>query len=369
MISVGFLEHFQALEDPRQLRKVLYPLNEILLLVLCGVICGSETWIDIAEYGEEKLDFLRNFAPFEKGTPSHDTLGEVFSNLDPKSFQTCFIAWADSFQRACREIVAIDGKTLRHSFDQEHKAIHMVSAWACQQRMVLGQEKVDEKSNEITAIPKLLELLVLKGAIVTIDALGCQREIAQKILERNADYILALKGNQGELHQDVAEFLEHQRSENFVRSRCDYYESVEKGHGRIESRRCWATDDVLWLKERHDWPGLQSIVLVESSRTRNGNTETERRYYLCSLPMDATEAARAIRSHWQVDNSLHWVLDVVFRDDDCRVRKDYSPQNFHMVKQLALNILRRSPEKKSLRLRRKSAGWNNQNLLKILQAS
>lgn len=365
-VSIAFLEHFEALKDPRQLIKVIYPLNEILLLVLCAVISGEDTWQDIAFYGEEKLDFLRTLLPFKRGVPSHDTLGEVFSNLEPKSFQSCFLSWVESVQQSCREIVAIDGKTLRGSFEGESKAIHMVSAWACQQRMVLGQEKVEEKSNEITAIPKLLEILVLKGAIVTIDAMGCQQEIAQKILDKQADYVLALKGNHKLLHQDVTEFLIQQRQENFRRSRCDYYESTEKGHGRVEVRRCWSTDDVEWLRERHNWPGLQSIVLVESSRTVKANTTTEQRYYLSSLPMNATEAAHAIRSHWQIENSLHWVLDVVFRDDDCRVRKKHAAQNLHMVKQLVLSLLKRFPGKRSLRAKRKLAGWNNQTLLHIL---
>lgn len=366
-IRIAFLAHFEALKDPRQLVKVVYPLNEILLLTLCAVLSGEETWLDIAEYGEEKLDFLRTLLPFERGTPSHDTLGEVFTNLDPKAFRECFVAWVSSLQQECREIVAIDGKTLRGSFDGEQKAIHMVSAWACGQRLVLGQEKVDDKSNEITAIPKLLDLLVLKGAIVTLDAMGCQREIAQKILDKKADYVLALKGNQGALYQDVTEFLD---GAEFSRSRQDYYENVEKGHGRIEVRRCWSTDDVDWLRKRHQWPGLRSIIRIESTRTVKGKPpSTEHRYYLASLPMDATEVAKAIRSHWEVENSLHWVLDVVFKDDDCRIRKDYSPQNFHVVKQMALNLVRKLPGKQSLRLKRKIAGWNNRKLLDILTAT
>lgn len=367
-VTIVFLENFQALEDPRQLIKVLYPLREILLLSLCAVISGAETFVDIVDYGNNKLDFLRQLMPFERGIPSPDTVGAVFSSLDAKVFQECFVQWVSGLQRMLPEVIAIDGKTLRGSGDVSHNPIHMVSAWACHQRLVLGQEKVDAKSNEITAIPKLLELLVLKGAIVTLDAMGCQRSIAEKILEKQADYVLALKGNQGTLAEDVREFFRHQKSEQFRHSRVDTYECTEESHGRLEVRRCYSTDDVAWLVERHAWPGLRSIAVIESERTNNGKTQTETRLYLSSLPMDASKAAEAIRSHWQVENCLHWVLDVIFFDDRCRVRKDNAPHIFHGIKQMALNLLKQVPGKKSMRLKRKSAGWNDQFLLETLQA-
>lgn len=244
----------------------------------------------------------------------------------------------------------------------------MVSAWACHQRMVLAQVKTEEKSNEITAIPKLLEILMLKGAIVTIDAMGCQREIAQQIIEKGADYVLALKGNQGSLYEDVTEFLSEHRKSRFRHIAHDIFQSLEKGHGRVEKRTCYCSNDVDWLTERHHWPGLQSIVLVESARTLNGQTTLEVRYYISSLPLNAQEMAQAIRSHWQVENSLHWVLDVIFKDDQSRVRKDYSPQNFHRVKQLALNLLTKDPGKKSLRRKRKAANRDSKALISILTA-
>lgn len=368
-LSIVFLENFQSLEDPRQLIKVLYPLQEILLLSLCAVISGAETFVDIVDYGHNKLEFLRQLRPFEKGIPSPDTLGAVFSSLNPKAFQECFVQWVSSLQQTLPDIVAIDGKTLCGSGDISHSPIHMVSAWACNQRLVLGQEKVDAKSNEITAIPKLLELLILKGAIVTLDALGCQRSIAEKILEKEADYVLALKGNQGSLAQDVREFFAHQKTQQFRHSQVDIYENREESHGRIEIRRCYSTDDVEWLNQRHAWPGLCSIVMIEAERTSRGKTQIETRFYLTSLAMDAEKAANAIRSHWQVENSLHWVLDVVFLDDQCRIRKDHAPQNFHIVKQMALNLIRQAPGKKSVRLKRKSAGWNDRFLLEILQTA
>jgi predicted transposase YbfD/YdcC len=367
--GILFLEHFEALEDPRQLIKVFYPLNEILLLCLCAVICGAETFVDIVDYGRNKLYFLRTFLPFENGVPSHNTIGAVLSRLDPEAFQKAFVAWATSLQKELPNIVAIDGKTLRHSFTGGCPATHMVSAWACNQRLVLGQEKVDSKSNEITAIPKVLELLMLKGAIVTIDAMGCQRAIAEKILEKEADYVIGLKGNQGTLHEDVVEFFQQQRQEDFRCSRAETFKSAEKGHGRVEERCYWSCNDIEWLQERHQWPGMQSIAAVHSRRIMGEKIEEDTRYFISSLPMDVKKVAEAIRDHWQVENSLHWVLDMVFLDDQCRVRTDYSPQNFHVVKQMALNLLGQVHMKLSMRRKRKTAGWNDQILLDILKGA
>lgn len=366
-IRIGFLEHFEDLPDPRQSWKVLYPLNEILLLALCAVISGAENWKDIATYGSGKLVFLRQFSPFANGAPSEDTLGEVFANLNPKAFQECFVSWVESLRSTLeKEVVAIDGKALRRSFDKSagKGPLQMVSAWASSQEMVLAQEQVDSKSNEITAIPGLLDLLVLQGAIVTMDAMGCQKEIAQAILKHKADYVLALKGNQGTLHADVEAFFTHQLKQGFRHSTVDCHETLEKGHGRIERRKYYSTADVGWL----DWPGLNSIALVEAYRSENGRTSVERRFYLSSLPRDARLVAQAIREHWGIENKLHWVLDVVFREDECRIRKDHSPRNFGIIRQIALNLIRKAKGKLSVRTTRKLAGWEDHKLLQILRS-
>lgn len=369
--SIEFLEAFSEVEDPRQFWKVLHPLKEILFLVLCAVISGFTDFSDIEVYGKERMDYLRRFLPFKAGIPSHDTLDRVFRRINPTSFQTCFIQWVASLQTEIREIIAIDGKTLRGSFDQEHSAIHMVSAWASTQRLVLGQEKTEEKSNEIKAIPKLLELLSLKGAIVTIDAMGCQKAIARQIVEQGGDYVLALKGNHPELHNDIAEFFQAQEKEQFHHSHADTHNTLEKGHGRVEKRFYVSTSDIEWLKERHpEWKDLQSIVMAVSQRSfPDGKNTQETRYYLSSLPQDAKQAGEAIREHWGIENKVHWVLDVNFGDDSSRLRKDYAPQNLHVIKQAALNLIRKIPSKRSLRAQRIQAGLNSDYLTQILQAS
>jgi predicted transposase YbfD/YdcC len=266
-------------------------------------------------------------------------------------------------------VIALDGKSLRRSFDKMagQNPLQVVSAWACQQEIVLGQEAVDCKSNEITAVPKLLDLLVLKGAIVTLDAMGCQKEIAQAIVKQKADYVLALKGNQGILSDDVSQFFEQQLRENFRHSSVERHLTLEKGHGRLERRHYYSTSDVAWLKEAHpEWENLKSIGLVVSERTVNGKTSTEKRYYISSLPQDAKLLAKAVRFHWGIENKLHWVLDVVFREDDCRIRKDYAPRNFSIIRQIVLNLLRKAKGKNSVRITRKLAGWDDQHLLQIL---
>ena len=301
---VGWLEHFQALEDTRQSGKVDYPLNEILLLVLLAVLGGADGWTETALFGERKLSFLRRFAPFENGTPSHDQLGTVFAALDAEQFQSCFIAWTGSLTKLGPDIVAVDGKTLRRAYQERGaRAVHMISAWAAGQRLVLGQRKVDAKSNEIKAIPELLDLLTLKGSVVTIDAMGCQKEIAAKIVAKKADYVLALKGNQGTLRDDVAEFWNEQKSCGFKDVVASVSRSIEKSHGRIETRTVTAIADDGWLRNRHGWPGLAGIVAVESTREHvDGKCEHETRFYITSLPPDAGRLAEAVRSHWGVES-------------------------------------------------------------------
>ena len=366
---IEFLASFADLDDPRQQAKVLYPLEEILLLCLCAVISGADCWVEVALYGQQRLAFLRRFLPFKHGVPSHDQLGIVFARLDARQFQSCFIAWVERFTTALRGVVAIDGKTLRRSFD--HAAgqgpIQMISAWSAPQRLVLGQHQVSAKSNEITAIPKLLELLELQGAVVTIDAMGCQRAIAAQIEAQEADYVLGLKGNQGTLHEDVVLLFDEQQG-NFAGHQVTVHHSCEKDHGRLETRRVVATEQIAWLQDSHDWPGLRSIAKVESRREllAEGKVEEETRYYLSSLPGDAQQIGQAVRSHWGVENGLHWVMDMVFRDDECRIRSQNAPSNFTTIKHMASNLLRRGKGKHSMRASRHVAAWNEDFLYSLL---
>jgi predicted transposase YbfD/YdcC len=366
--GIVFLEHFQDLPDPRQPGKVVYPLDEVLLLCLLAVLAGAESFTDIARFGVKKLDLLRRFRPFRNGTPAHDHLGDIFATLDAEKFQQCFVSWVAVQTGAPAEVIAIDGKTVRRSADKKggKAAIHMVSAFAARQRLVLGQVKVTEKSNEIVAIPRLLDMMAIEGAIVTIDAMGCQREIAKKITDKKADYVLALKGNQGSLRDDVELFVAEQKANGFQDTTISRDQTVDGDHGRIETRTTTVIHDVAWLQGRHDWPGLKAIVMVESIREIDGKTEQEARFYITSLELPAKQLGPIVRSHWSVENSLHWVMDMIFRDDECRVRTDHAPANFTTIKHMALNLLRRAPGKDSLRLRRKVAAWDDDFLASII---
>ena len=340
---------------------MLYPLDEILLLVLVGVLADCDCWVEIAKFGEKRLELLRRFRPFKDGTPSHDQLGDIYATLDAEQFQGCFIAWAAKMAGIPSGVVAIDGKTLRRSYQEggAKAPIHMISAWSSGQNLVLGQMKVADKSNEIVAIPQLLDILTVKGATITIDAMGCQREIAAKIIEKEADYVLALKGNQGTLRDDVELLFTEQKAKNYKDLAISRAETIEKSHGRIETRIVTATSDIDFLKKTHKWPGLKSIVMIESRRETKEKCEREFRFYISSLPADAKNLGAAIRSHWGIENGLHWVMDMVFRDDECRIRKANAPANFATVKHMASNLLRRAPGKDSLRVKRKLAAWDD----------
>jgi predicted transposase YbfD/YdcC len=365
--AVVFLNHFKDLPDPRQRGKVMYPLDEILLLALLAVLAGAESFVDIARFGCKKLGLLRRFRPFLDGTPSHDHLGDIFAALDAEQFQRCFVAWTASLIGVPAGVVAIDGKTARRSGGKAGKgAIHMVSAFVASQRLVLGQVKVAEKSNEIVAIPKLLDMLVIEGAIVTIDAMGCQRAIAQKILDKKADYVFGLKGNQGSLREDVELFVAEQKARNFADTTISRAETIDADNGRIETRATTVILDVDWIRKRHGWPGLNSIAIVESTRETNGVIEKDTRYYITSLLMLAHLLGPVIRSHWAIENSLHWVMDMVFRDDESRVRTNHAPANFTTIKHMACNLLRRPSGKDSLRVRRKIAGWDDEFLASLI---
>ncbi len=373
--AVVFLKHFSDLPDQRQRGKVMYPLEEVLLLSLLAVLAGAESFVDIARFGEKKLELLRRFRPFRDGTPSHDHLGDLFATLDAEAFQRCFVAWVTSLTGAPAEVIAIDGKTSRRSYQQKGKApIHMVSAFAARQRLVMGQVKVADKSNEILAIPKLLDMLAIEGAVVTIDAMGCQREIARKIVDKKADYVLALKGNQGTLREDVELFVAEQKAAGFKDSKISRDETVDGDHGRIETRSTTVIHDVAWLQERHDWPGLKAIVVVDSIREIPGPTpetakiERETRFYITSLPLLARVLGPIVRSHWAIENSLHWVMDMSFRDDECRIRTEHAPANFTTIKHMAHNLIRKAPSKDSLRLKRKVAAWDDDFLASLIAA-
>jgi predicted transposase YbfD/YdcC len=368
--AASFLRHFNDLPDPRQRGKVVYSLDEVLLLALLAVLAGAETFVYIARFGDRKLDMLRRFRPFHDGTPSHDHLGDIFATLDAEQFQRCFVSWVAALTGAPAEVIAIDGKTSRRSYQKKgaKAPIHMVSAFAARQRLVLGQVKVAEKSNEIVAIPRLLDMMAIEGAIVTIDAIGCQRDIAQKIVGKKADYVLALKGNQGALREDVELFVEEQKARGFTDTKISQDTTIDGDHGRIETRTTTVIHDIGWLQDRHAWPGLKAVVMVESSRETGDKTEQETRFYITSLVLLATLLGPIVRSHWAVENSLHWVMDMIFRDDECRIRTDHAPANFTTIKHMAHNLIRKAPGKDSLRLRRKVAAWDDDFLASLVAA-
>jgi len=367
MAGCALLDHFSVLDDPRQPGKVLYPLPEIMLLVLCATLSGAEDFVEVRVWGREKLTFLRSLLAFSRGIPSHDTLNDVINALDPELFSGCFVAWVEGLREDEPDIVAIDGKTSRRARRGEEHPLHVVSAWAARQRLVLGQQAVGTKSNEIIAIPLLLERLHLTGTLVTIDAMGCRTRIAQTILDRGADYLLALKDNQRSLADEVERvFCTSEQS------RTDAFETINGEHGRIETRRHWVSHDVDWLTTTRRFPGeprfpgLKAIAMVEATVERQGAVTTARRYFLSSLPIDAKTLARAVRAHWGIENRLHWVLDVVFHDDLMRLRTDQGPKNMATIKHMAMNLIRAAPGKDSLKVRRKAAGWNQDYLRTII---
>ncbi len=367
MHEKSLLDHFSALEDPRQAWKVIYPLPEILLIVLCGTMAGAEDFCEIERWAKQKLAFLRRLLPFDKGVPSHDALNDVMNALPARLFAECFTSWVESLRETDPDIVAIDGKTSRRAHGKDGQPLHLVSAWAARQRLVLGQEAVDKKSNEIVAIPLLLERLELEGALVTIDAMGCQREIAEKIRQKGADYLLALKDNWPTLSEDVRLFFEREPKDAL-----DAFETTDGDHGRIEVRRHYVSQDVDWLTTNRRFPGeprfpaLAMIGMIEAVVERDGRTSVSRRYYLSSAPLSAKQFAHAARAHWGVENRLHWVLDVVFHDDLMRLRTENGPANMAAIKHAALNLIKEIPDKASLKIRKKTVAWDDDYLFDAL---
>jgi predicted transposase YbfD/YdcC len=369
--SVSILDHFSALSDPRQRWRVIYPLPEILLVVLCATLCGMDDFVETRLWGEQRLDFLRRFLPYDRGIPAHDTLNDVVNALDPDLFKSCFTAWVEALRDGDGDIVAIDGKTSRrsHARAKGRQPLHMVSAWASRQRLVLGQQAVDEKSNEIHAIPLLLERLELSGALVTIDAIGTQAKIAETIVAKGGDYLLALKANRPATHSDVARFFAKPPKAMLE----ELFETVDNDHGRLEVRRRVVCHQVDWLfsdrryPDEPRFPHLAMIGMVETRVERNGKTEREQRYYLSSAKLDAKTFAHAVRAHWHIENRLHWVLDVVFHDDLARLRTGYGPHNMAVVKHIAMNLVRNPKDKHSLKVRRKLANLNPDYLESLIR--
>ena len=357
-----FAAVFADLEDPRTGNAKRHELLEILLIGLCTVLCGGETCTDMVRFGRAKHTFLEEVLTLRYGIPSHDTFSRVFRLLDPAQFQACFQTFMRRFAEGCQGVVALDGKTLRRSFDRASSAspLHLVSAWAVEQRLVLAQRAVEDKSNEITAVPQLLKMLCLQGVVVTADALHCQREIAAQVIEQGGDYVLALKANQGTLFADVQLFVDDPKT-SLARA-----ESVDGDHGRIEVRQAALSPDIAWLQAHHAWPGLRAIGKVTAARETPAKTSIETRYFLMSQALTPERFLAIVRAHWGVENGLHWVLDVTMNQDQMRNRKDNGPENLALLRRLALDLAALEPSKDSMRGKLKRAGWDNQFLAQML---
>jgi predicted transposase YbfD/YdcC len=374
----SLLECFGKLTDPRVNRTRDHRLIDILVIGICTLLCGGESFNDMEDFGLAKEDWFKSFLELPNGIPSHDTFNRVFAALDPAGFLECFLRWTQSLRTAVtREIVAMDGKALRRALNQGDALPYIVSAWAVENGLVLGQLKVAEKTNEITAVPELLRVLELAGCVVTLDAMGCQKKIAKEIIEADADYVLALKGNHETVHEEVKSFLDEEivrwsaaeksGADPLASSALPFVQRVEKDHGRHETRRYWQSQNLGWFADLDQWEGLRSVGVVESIRDINGQVTTERRYYLSSLPLDIECFSRAVRSHWGVENNVHWHMDVTFAEDQSRARTGFAAENLATLRRLALNLLKRDTTKKrGIRGKQKNAGWNHRYLLHLL---
>lgn len=377
--KLSFIEHFRTIPDPRVNRTKDHALIDVLVIAVCALICGGETFNDMEDFGKAKEGWFKTFLGLTNGIPSHDTFNRVFAALDPKEFLECFLRWTQSLRQAVpREIVAVDGKALRRAMNKKENVKYVVSAWAESNSLVLGQLKVTDKSNEITAVPELLRVLELSGCIVTLDAMGCQKKIAKEIIEADADYVLALKGNQETVHEEVKSFLDATIAETQAArlpgaklskpaAALAQVKTIEKDHGRIETRHYYQTDELSWFADLEKWEGLKSVGVVESTREIGEEKTIERRYYLCSLRLDVEMFARAVRSHWGVENKVHWIMDVCFHEDQSRARAGYAAENLATLRRLALNLLKKETSKKrGIKGKQLNAGWDHPYLLKLL---
>jgi predicted transposase YbfD/YdcC len=367
-------KHFEGLPDPRTGNAKQHIFLEILIIAICAVVCGADGWSDVELFANNKKAWLKTFLKLPKGIPSHDTFGRVFAKIKPEEFQKRFIEWVRTIEKlTIGQVIAIDGKNLRRSHDHEagKAAIYMVSAWATQNQLVLGQTKVADKSNEITAIPELLQLLEITGCIVTIDAIGTQTEIAKTIIDGGGDYLLSVKENQGHLFEDIQYLFDVDVAHGYEREH-SYSKTVNKGHGRIETRECWAIDNERYLslvRKREHWKGLKSIIRIVSQRQIGEEIEVQTRYFISSLPAEAQAILKIKRSHWKIENQVHWVLDIAFREDESRVRKDHGAENLAVLRHMALNLLKNEKTAKGgIHAKRLQAGWNNDYLLMVLKS-
>ena len=358
-----FIACWEELEDPRTGNAALHDFHELLMIALCTVLCGGQSAVDMARFARAKEAFLRGFLKLENGLPSHDTFSRLFRLLDPQSFGAAFQRFTATFAGTVQGVVAVDGKVLRRSFDRASgkSALHMVSAWGCEQRLVLAQIATDAKSNEITAVPKLLAMLSLKGTIVTVDALNCQRAIAQQIVDQGGDYAMALKGNQGTLHDDVRTFLDDRACPAAAS-----VQTVDADHGRIETRTATVCTEIDWLQADHHWPGLAAIGKVERIRETTAKTTTETAYYILSSALSVERFNDVVRQHWGVENRLHWRLDVVMNEDQARTRLDNGPHNLAVLRHMAINVMQKNGDKDALRGKFQKAAWDNAYLSRLL---
>jgi predicted transposase YbfD/YdcC len=369
----SFEAHFGGLEDSRAELGKRHQLLDIMVIAVCGIICGADNWVEVEMFGKAKERWLRQFLDLPHGIPSHDTFGRIFAQIDPGQFETSFLSWVQAvFEITDGQVVAIDGKTVRCSHDRSNgkAAIHLVSAWATANHLVLGQVKVGNKSNEITAIPQLLQLLELSGCIVTIDAMGCQTEIVAQIMEAEADYVLTVKENQPHLLEDISIFFDLAQQNEFAKVDHDYHRTVNGGHGRIETRECWTIsgdENLQFLRGYGCWKGLQTMAMVKRQRRIEDKVTSETQYYISSLPNEAKRILQVARSHWGIENSLHWVLDVAMGEDDSRVRKGHAPENLALLRRVALALLKQEKTAKvGVKAKRHKAGWDENYLMKVL---
>ena len=382
LAQASLIAHLRQVPDPRIERRKFHDLVEVLVIGICTLLCGGETFNDMEDFGDAKQEWFKTFLKLTNGIPSHDTFNRVFAAIDPQQFLECFLRWTQSVRQTVhQEIVAIDGKALRRASNQKQSVKYVVSAWAESNSLVLGQLKVADKSNEITAVPELLRVLELSGCIVTLDAMGCQKKIAREIIEADADYVLALKGNHEKVHEEVKSFLDDALAQQQAprpatakvpraAATLASFEAVEKDHGRFEIRRYYQSAELDWFADRPKWEGLKSLGMVESVREVDGQTSIERRYFLSSLPLGVQTFARAVRSHWGVENKVHWVMDVCFREDQSRARAGYAAENLATLRRLALNLLKRDQTKKrGIRGKQLNAGWDHAYLLRLLGVS